>query len=124
MPTSIIIITGGLEIEAELNDSGTAQAVAEALPIKSCGQRWGEEIYFSIPVEAELEAGSREVVSAGEIGYWPTGKAFCLFFGRTPASVGDEIRAASAANIIGNMTGKFADLTKVADGSLIDIHLR
>ena len=117
MLTAIRITAGCIQVEAELNDSPAAQAVAEELPIKGSAQRWGEEIYFNIPIEAELEAGAREVVQAGELGYWPTGKAFCMFFGPTPASVGDEIRAASAVNIIGTMQGDLAGLQKVRDGN-------
>jgi hypothetical protein len=93
--------------------------VAEALPIKARGNRWGEEIYFEIPVEADLEADARDVLEAGELGYWPSGNAFCIFFGRTPASRGDEIRAASAVNIIGKITGDISQLPGVANGAQV-----
>ena len=104
MEKKIKIITGELKVEAELNDSKTAQMIWDALPIESNNNLWGEEIYFSIPVKAGQEEGAREVVSAGELGYWPPGHAFCIFFGPTPASRGDEIRAASAVNIIGKVS--------------------
>lgn len=117
MTTAIKITAGPVVVEAQLNDSPTAQAIAEALPISESAQRWGEEIYFAIPVEASLEPDAREVVELGELGYWPTGSAFCLFFGRTPASQGDEIRAASPVNIIGTMTGNFSDLSQVPSGT-------
>ena len=103
MARKIMITAGEVKVEAELNDGPTAEMVAEALPIKARGNRWGEEIYFEIPVEADLESDAREVLEAGELGYWPTGNAFCIFFGPTPASRGDEIRAASAVNIIGKI---------------------
>jgi len=70
---------------------------------------------------AKLEPQGREVVEPGELGYWPTGRAFCLFFGPTPASKGDEIRAASPVNIIGTMTGPFSGLDAVAEGETITI---
>ena len=117
MPKDIKITAGDVEVEAQLNDSATAKLIAETLPIKARAQRWGEEIYFSIGVEAELEKNSREVVEAGELGYWPSGSAFCMFFGPTPASVGDEIRAASAVNIIGKMKGDWSGLTNVPGGA-------
>ncbi|UCC22992.1 MAG: hypothetical protein JSW23_02675, partial [Planctomycetota bacterium] len=79
--------------------------------------RWGGEIYFAIAVTAGLEEDSREVLEAGELGYWPTGKAFCIFFGPTPASAGDEIRAASAVNILGKVKGDLSRLWDVADGA-------
>jgi len=119
MPQDIKITAGNIEVEAQLNDSVTAKLIAKALPIKAKAQRWGEEIYFSIGVEAKLEKGSREVVEAGELGYWPSGNAFCMFFGLTPASEGDEIRAASAVNIIGKMKGDWSGLKNVRSGASV-----
>ncbi len=110
-----------LKVEAELNASKTAQLIWEALPIEERGNLWGQEIYFAIPVKAGLEQGSREVVSEGELGYWPTGHAFCIFFGPTPASRGDEIRAASAVNIIGKVLSDPKVFLKVKDGEKITL---
>jgi len=121
MEKKIRIITGELKAEAELNDSETARLVWESLPIESNNNLWGEEIYFSIPVKAKQEKGAREVVSAGELGYWPPGSAFCIFFGPTPASRGDEIRAASAVNIIGKVSSDPKAFRKAKDGAKITI---
>ena len=123
MPLKIKIAADKVQVEAELNDSLTAKSVADVLPIKAKAQRWGGEIYFTIPVEAELEADSREVLEAGELGYWPTGNAFCIFFGKTPASQGDEIRAASAVNIIGKVEGDLSELWDVADGASVLVEI-
>jgi hypothetical protein len=117
----IRILIGELKVEAELNDSKTAQVIWEALPIEGKGNLWGEEIYFSIPVKVAQEKGAREVVSAGELGYWPTGHAFCIFFGPTPASRGDEIRAASAVNIIGKVLSDPKVFLKVKDAAKITL---
>ena len=117
MPTTIKITAGKIEVAAELNDSPAAKSIAGALPIKAAAQRWGGEIYFSIPVTSELENDSRDVLVAGELGYWPPGNAFCIFFGPTPASGDDEIRAASAVNIVGKLTGDSSKLWEVADGA-------
>ena len=116
MTQRIRITAGAVSIEAELNDNPTAKAIAEALPIKANAQRWGGEIYFTIAVEAGLEEDAREVLEVGELGFWPTGSAFCMFFGATPASSGDEIRAASAVNILGKMEGDLSKLYDVASG--------
>jgi len=121
MGKKIRILVSDLKVEAELNDSKTAQSVWEALPIEAKASLWGEEIYFAIPVKTGLEAGSREVVSAGELGYWPTGHAFCIFFGPTPASQGNEIRAASAVNIIGKVLGDPKAFLKVKDGAKVTL---
>jgi hypothetical protein len=121
MPQTIEIIAENVKVEAELNDSPTAKKIIGKLPIKALAQRWGGEIYFSIPVTAELESNNREVLKAGELGFWPRGNAFCIFFGPTPASQGDEIRAASADNIIVKMKSDWAKLWNVPSGSSIVI---
>lgn len=117
MPQKIKITADKVGVEAELNDIATAKSIVDVLPIKASARRWGGEIYFPIPVTAALEDTSREVLEAGELGYWPTGKAFCMFFGPTPASDGDEIRAASAVNVVGKMKGDWSGLWDVADGA-------
>ena len=123
MPQNITIIADDVQVEAELNDGPTAKKIIGKLPIEASAQRWGGEIYFSIPVTAEVEPDSREVLEAGELGFWPTGNAFCMFFGPTPASQGDEIRAASAVNIIGKMKGDWAELWNVPSGANIVIKM-
>ena len=122
MPKQIRIRAGQVEVEAELNDCPTAEAIADALAIKAKAQRWGGEIYFSIPVAAQLEQDAREVLEPGELGYWPTGNAFCIFFGPTPASQGDKIRAASAVNIIGRVKGDLSQLWDVPDGADVSVN--
>ncbi len=121
MEKKIRIVISDLKVEAELSDSKTAQMIWEALPIEAKANLWGEEIYFSIPVKASQEKGAREVVSSGELGYWPPGTAFCIFFGPTPASRGDEIRAASAVNIIGKVLGDPKVFLKAKDGEKIKL---
>jgi len=123
MPKDIKITAGNIQVEAELNDSPTAKSIIEALPLKNKAQCWGGEIYFSIPVTAVLENSSREVLEAGELGYWPPGKAFCIFFGPTPASQGDDIRAASAVNIVGKMKGDWSGLWDVPSDAGVLIEL-
>jgi hypothetical protein len=121
MEKKIRILIGELKAEAELNESKTSQLVWEALPIEGRANLWGEEIYFTIPVNTGLEKGSREVVSAGELGYWPTGRAFCIFFGPTPASRGNEIRAASAVNVIGKVLSDSRVFRKAKDGEKVTL---
>ncbi len=99
----IKIIIGELAVAAELNDSPTALKIAEALPIETPFSTWGDEIYFTIPVDAPLERTAREEVEMGDLGYWPTGKAFCIFFGETPVSPPGKIVPASAVNVIGRV---------------------
>jgi hypothetical protein len=117
----IRIATGSIHIQAELNETHTAGLVWNALPVDGLVNRWGDEIYCHIPVEAELEKDSRDVVEKGEIGYWPMGQAFCIFFGLTPASRSGEIRAYSPVNIIGCVAGDVTVLKHIKDGERIRI---
>ena len=110
--------TGSLKMEAHLNDSSIAQTVWEALPIEATWNTWGEEIYFSIPVEDDVE-GDKEVVDAGDIGYWSPGNTFCIFFGPTPASQGQEIRLASAVTLLGRMDADLTPLRGIRAGARI-----
>ena len=101
----IRIRIGTLSMEAELNDSPTGRKIAAALPITSSFSTWGDEIYFEIPVTADLEATAKPVVELGDLGYWPPGKAFCIFFGLTPMSSPGKIVPASAVNVVGKVIG-------------------
>jgi len=118
MPTAIRIRAGDVEALAELNDSKTAQAIAQALPIEGQANTWGDEIYFSIPVRVDDEQ-PREVVELGDLGYWRPGSAFCIFFGPTPASRGSEIRPASAVNVFGRIAGDPKVFKSVPDGARV-----
>ena len=119
MEKKIRILVSELKVEAELNESKTARLIWETLPIEGEANLWGEEIYFAIPAKTALEEGSRETLSAGELGYWPPGHAFCIFFGPTPASRGNEIRAASAVNVIGKVLSDPKVFRKAKDGAKI-----
>jgi len=101
MTSSIGIVPA--EIDEKRNPK-TAQAVWNALPITGNTNTWGEEIYFGIPVEID-EENSQQVVELGDLAYWPQGNGFCIFFGRTPVSVGDEPRAYSPVNVFGKVIG-------------------
>ena len=116
MSRKIKITAGDVSMEAELNVSKTADLIWEALPIEENGSTWGDEIYFSIPVQAKSE-NPQEVVEFGDIAYWPPGTAFCIFFGPTPASRGDEIRPASVVNVVGKLLGNPKDFKKVRSGA-------
>lgn len=112
----IRITAGGVTAEAELNDSPTAQAIFDALPITGRASTWGDEIYFTIPVEMAREADARAEMAVGELAYWPDGNAFCIFFGPTPASSGDAPVAASPVNVLGIVKGDATAFKAVASG--------
>lgn len=113
MPNYILITAGTTIIKAELYPTPTAQEIIKSLPIKSQVNKWGGEIYFTIPVSVPLEEESRDVLEPGELGFWPTGNAFCIFFGSTPVSHGEECRAASDVNVFGKVISDISPLWDV-----------
>lgn len=121
MATGKIMITvEDLKMYAELNNNETAKKIWEALPVEGSVNTWGDEIYFSIPVKVGLE-NAKAVVLEGDLGYWPPGNAFCIFFGPTPASEGEEIRPASPVNVFGKIIGDPQVFKKVRSGAKIII---
>ncbi|MCJ7609968.1 cyclophilin-like fold protein [Candidatus Bathyarchaeota archaeon] len=106
------------EVPAEIIESlnpKTAKAVIDALPIRGLGSRWGDEIYFSIGVSVQSE-NAKDVVEVGDVAYWPPGQALCIFFGPTPASRGQEPRAASPVNVFGKVLNDASVFRKVRSG--------
>jgi hypothetical protein len=117
----IQITSGDVSVTATLADNPAADAVWQALPIEARANTWGDEIYFGIPVMIEESENARDVLEMGALAYWPPGNAFCIFFGRTPASRGNEIRAASAVNPIGRVIGDPTILKQVENGTPIHV---
>jgi len=117
----ILITAGQVSAAAVLYQTPTGEAIWNGLPIEARANTWGDEIYFSIPVKAELENTAKDVVEPGDLGYWPPGTAFCIFFGPTPASQGDEIRPASAVNVVGKVHGDPKVFKQVTSGAKVVI---
>ncbi len=124
MPTRIKIHTSSTGyVEAEVNEQKnpkTAKAIIDNLPFESRANTWGEEVYFSIPVDVDEENSQREV-EVGDCGYWPAGNCFCIFFGRTPASSGNKPVAASPVNVFGRIIGDAKVFGKVRNGETIRV---
>ena len=119
-PQRIRITAGSVAADALLDESETARLVWDALPLTVAGETWGDEIYFSIPVKAKPER-PQETVELGDLGYWPPGTAFCIFFGPTPMSRGEEIRPASPVNVFGKIVGDPTVFKKVRAGTKIRV---
>ena len=118
---SIRVTAGDVSVTAALNDSRTADLLWDSLPLEGASSTWGDEIYFRIAVQADEEEDASDVVEMGAIAYWPPGQALCLFFGRTPASIGDEIRAASAVNSLGVIEGDATVLKQARSGARVTV---
>jgi hypothetical protein len=116
----ISIKASAIRVQAELNSTETARALLGILPVKANVNTWGDEIYFDVPLNMEIEGG-REVVEMGDVAYWPDGPSLCLFFGRTPASRGHEIRAASPVTIVGRIIGDRKVLKAVRQGAEVTV---
>ncbi len=121
MGRRIKVTVGEVEVYGELNETETADLIWNGLPLESQVSTWGDEIYFSIPVEVESEDSAQEVVALGDMGYWPPGNAFCIFFGPTPNSRGDEIRPASSVNVFGKVVGDSKVLKAVRTGASVRV---
>jgi hypothetical protein len=113
---TIRISAGGVTALADLNNTQTAQAIWDALPMRARVSTWGDEIYFGISVRLEVEKG-QAVVEMGDLGYWSPGHAFCIFFGPTPVSRGSEIRPASPVTVFGRLRGDATLFKAVPDGA-------
>lgn len=117
-----MITVENISLSAVLHDTPTAAMILESLPLKGTTHIWGEEIYFEIPLQIEPEPEARADVEVGDLGYWPTGTAFCIFFGPTPVSVNEKPRAFSPVNIFGRVTDDCAPLKSVPNGAGITIN--
>ena len=117
----IIIAVENISMEAELLDTPTARKIVEALPLEGSVNVWGDEIYFNIPLTLDQEPDADQDVAVGDLGYWPAGPAFCVFFGPTPVSTGLQPRAYSPVNVFGRVIGDPKQLKSVSNGASIKI---
>ena len=112
----IIISTENLRMVAILAEGSSADIFWNTLPITGQVNTWGDEIYFNVNLQMPLDDDESDIVESGDIAFWPPGSAFCIFFGRTPASLGDEVRAASAVNVLGKIDGDEREFRSVPSG--------
>lgn len=117
----IIIKTKDMSVEAELKDTPTAEIIFKSLPLEGNANVWGDEIYFEIPLDLELEPEAREEVEIGDLAYWPSGTAFCIFFGPTPVSTDERPRAYSPVNVFGKITEDAILFKNVSQGEKIQV---
>ncbi|MEJ2282322.1 MAG: cyclophilin-like fold protein [Desulfobacterales bacterium] len=117
----IIILVENLSLNAELMDSPTGRKIAAALPLEGSVNVWGDEIYFDIPLTIEQEPDARQDVEVGDLAYWPAGPAFCIFFGPTPVSTGNQPRAYSPVNVFGRVLDNPQLLKSISNGASIRI---
>jgi len=112
MSQNVKILIGNLSLEAEFFDTPCAAAIVAVFPLEAHPNEWGDEFYFEVPVDMPLDETATVRVKAGDIGYWPPGKALAIFFGPTPMSTGPDPVPASEVNIVGRITGDATLLRK------------
>lgn len=117
----IKISCGAVELTAALFETATAQAIYNSLPIRSVARTWGEEVYFEVPVSAELEANARDIVEPGELAFWVEGNCIAIGYGPTPISQGNEIRLAAKTNIWATTGDDVSQLATVNPGDAITV---
>jgi hypothetical protein len=119
--TKIKIEVDDITVDAELNDSDTAAKILEILPIEGRANVWGDEIYFDIPLHIDMEPDARAGVEVGDLGYWPAGPAFCIFYGPTPVSTDEKPRAYSPVNVFGRVLGDATQFKSVQSGAKVTV---
>ena len=110
-------------LEGELFQGKTPDKLLKTLPVEESVNLWGDEIYFTVAINENLDESAKEVVDKGDIGFWPEGPALCFFFGPTPISPPDKIVPASAVNIVGHIDGDLSKLKTVKNGEKVRIEI-
>ena len=110
-------------LNIKLRSTNTANAIKNILPFKSIVKTWGDEIYFEIPIEKniDLESDAKDVINLGEVAYWIDGKCIAIGYGKTPISQNNEIRLAAKTNIWGDAVINIKELNKIKDGDEVII---
>jgi uncharacterized protein len=121
MSARISISIQGITLLGELGDTACAKVIADALPIETRPNEWGDEFYFTIPVNIPLDETATTKVKVGDIGYWPPGNALAIFFGPTPLSNGSDPVPASEVNLVGRIIDNPVILKTVKGASKIRI---
>jgi hypothetical protein len=119
----VIISSGDIRLDAGFNDSPTANAIYEILPVTGSANVWGDEIYFTIPVHLDQSSDALQEVEVGDMAFWPAGDAFCIFFGPTPVSTGDKPKAYSPVNVFGSIEGDATVLRDVSNGDAVTVSI-
>lgn len=117
----IKITVGGIQVEAELKPSKTAEEVYAALPVEAPVNTWGEEFYFKISGVKDHRETATTQVKVGDVAFWGAGQVLAIFFGRTPMSMGPDPVPADRVNVIGRIIGDATLLRKAMAAASIKV---
>ena len=75
---------GSAAITAELFGTPTADEIYDSVSFFSSASVWGEEVYFSTPVNVPLEPDAPDIIKAGELAFWVEGDLIAIGYGLSP----------------------------------------
>lgn len=120
----IRITVGGVQLDAELRKTKTADEVYAALPVTVPIHTWGEEFYFPLSGVRDHRETATTQVKVGDVAFWGAGQVLAIFFGRTPMSTGVDPVPADRVNIVGKIIGDATQLRHVMHASSIVLERR
>jgi hypothetical protein len=121
MTETIRIAWHGGFVTAALRNTPNAAKLLAALPCSAHAHTWGEEVYFTIPVEADLEPDSQRVVEPGTVCFWVEGASLALPYGATPIAQRGESRLVTKCNVLGKIDGDPRALASIRDGDAVNV---
>lgn len=117
----IRIRVGGVQLDAELKSTRTADEIYRALPAEGPLNVWGEEFYFKLPGVKDHRETATTQVKIGDVAFWGAGQVLAIFFGRTPMSMGADPVPADRVNVVGRVLGDAASLRQAMNASTIRV---
>lgn len=121
MTKTIRIAWPGGSVTTALRNTPTSAKLVAALPCTAHAHTWGEEVYFTLPVEAALEQNARQVVEPGTVCFWVEGASLALPYGATPIAQKGESRLVTKCNLLGKIDGDPRALAEIRDGDTVNV---
>lgn len=112
----------GVKVICELAEHPELEKLLAHSPFSSEAERWGDEVYFELPVKLEFD-GERMLMEVGEVAYWPEGNSICIFFGPTPISRDEKPVAYSKVKPLGRVIEGVEHLRKVKNGEYVKVRM-
>jgi hypothetical protein len=115
--------SSGVRVICELVDEPELEKLLENSSFEAKAERWGDEVYFELPVKLELK-GERTLMEVGEVAYWPDGNCLCIFFGPTPMSRDEQPVAYSKVKPLGRVIEGLNRLKDVSNEELVRVSVK
>jgi len=115
--------SSGVRVICELVDEPELEKLLENSSFEAKAERWGDEVYFELPVKLELK-GERTLMEVGEVAYWPDGNCLCIFSGPTPMSRDEQPVAYSKVKPLGRVIEGLGRLKDVSNEELVRVSVK